>query len=82
MTLDGWLKADGAGSVERLHRKAGVSLPVIGRARKGKASLASAAKIHLATGGAVPVASMTSDDVPPALATKAATRRAAERAPR
>jgi hypothetical protein len=47
-----------------LHVRAGVSLPVIDRACEGRASFASATKIHLATGGEVSIASMTADDVP------------------
>jgi hypothetical protein len=64
MTFDAWLAADGTGAVHRLHLKTGVSLPAIARARKGRANLATATKLHLATGCKVPIASMTADDVP------------------
>ena len=63
MTLDAWLAAEGDGAPHRLMFAAGVSYPVIARARKGRANLASATKIHLATGRKVPIESMTRDDV-------------------
>lgn len=68
MTLDEWLDANGrgqrGGGIQRLRDLSGVSLPAIGRAREGKASLASAIKISAATDGKVKIASMTADDVP------------------
>jgi hypothetical protein len=64
MTLDALLKADGIGAAHRLHIRTGVSLPAIARARKGRASLATATKLHLALGCKVRISSMTADDVP------------------
>jgi hypothetical protein len=71
MTLTEWIDAHGRGTgvIQRLHARAGVSLPVISRACEGRASLASAMKIHAAVAGLVPIASMTRDDVPAALET-------------
>lgn len=60
--LDAWLRTEGKGASARLHRTSGVSLPAIARARLGCASLATAIKIHLATGGKVPVADMTREE--------------------
>jgi hypothetical protein len=79
MTLEQWLTANGAGAAHRLHLSAGVSLPVIGRARAGRANLASATKIHVATGGRVSISSMTADDVPERLETPTRERKRARR---
>lgn len=67
MTLEQWLAAEGDGATHRLHLSTGLSLPVIARAKQGRANLASATKIHFATGRKVPISSLTRDDVPPAL---------------
>jgi len=79
MTLTQWLEREGWGSRQRLHVAAEVSLPVIERACRGKANLASATRIHIATDRKVPISSMTADTVPEALEARP-TRRA--RAPR
>jgi hypothetical protein len=68
MTLNEWLDANGywkpGGGIQRLRDLSGVSLPAIGRARWGKASLASAIKLSAATEGRVRISSMTRDEVP------------------
>lgn len=46
-----------------LHLRAQVSAPVITRALDGRASLASAIKLHLATGRDVPIESMTREQL-------------------
>ncbi len=73
MDLSAWLAAGGCErTAHGLHLQTGVSLPAIARARRGRASLASATKIHFATGRQVPISSMTEDDVPPELETELA----------
>ena len=65
-----WLRMQGRGAIQRLHERAGVSLPVISRARDGNANLASAIRIHTVIaelGAHVPISSMTRDKVPAAL---------------
>lgn len=64
MTLDEVIAAEGAGAINRLAAAAQVSLPVIARARKGRASLSSATKLSRATGGRVRISSMTFEIVP------------------
>lgn len=64
MDLTEWLAAGEERTAHRLHLITGLSLPVIARARKGRATLASATKLHFATGRQVPIRSMTADDVP------------------
>lgn len=64
LTLDEWLAREGYGAAHRLMFRAGVSHPTIQRARRGRASLASALKISFAVGGIVAVSSMTADEVP------------------
>lgn len=66
MDLTEWLAA-GDRTAHRLHLTTGLSLPVIARARKGRANLASAVKLHLATGRQVAISTMTADFVPPGL---------------
>lgn len=79
MTLTKWLEAQGWGSRQRLHTVAEVSLPVIARACEGKANLASATKIHIATGRKVAISSMTADSVPEALEARPARRSSSRR---
>jgi hypothetical protein len=62
--LDAYLKAQGKGAANKLHLRTGISLPVIARARKGRANLANAIALHLAVGRKVPISSMTADEVP------------------
>jgi hypothetical protein len=82
MTLDDWIDANGRGkgAIQRLHERAGVSLPVIARACEGRASLASATKLHEAVGRVVPISSMTGDEVPAALERPAPKARKSTRA--
>jgi hypothetical protein len=67
MDLDGYLQGKGEGARNRLHEQTRLSLPVIARACEGRASLASAIKLHEATGKTVPISSMTREEVPAAL---------------
>lgn len=61
MTLGQWLSRQGAGAMHRLMFRTGLSYPTIRRAREGRATLASAQRIHRATGREVSIASMTSE---------------------
>lgn len=67
MSLEAWIEAQGYGAIQRLHEASRVSLPAIMRAREGRASLATAIKLSAATDGAVRIATMTADEVPPEL---------------
>lgn len=63
MTLVEWLSREGAGAMHRLMFRTGLSYPTVRRAREGRATLASAMRIHHATGRAVSIDSMTSEAV-------------------
>lgn len=72
MTLRAWLQLQKRlhggrkGARQRLADATGVSLPAIDRAKDRDASLVTAEKIHLATGGAVELWRMTREVAAPA----------------
>jgi hypothetical protein len=82
MTLDDWLEEHWTGTIHKLHLDAGVSLPVLARARKGNANLANAIKLHDFTKKLVPISSMTTEEVPVYLEPPPPRRRSSRKARR
>lgn len=77
MNLRAWVKQRGRGELTRLHMATGLTLPTIYRAYDRCATLASAEKLHEATGGEVELGHMTTDRPLPVVTTTRAKRKRA-----